>query len=104
MSASSPAAPPLPVPDEAKVLDDEPELVGEFGEEGAEQDAGAEVRVEEPWKGYDRMNVEAVRDRLAAADRELLAAVALYEGFTKKRSSVVAAAERRLMLLSPPRS
>lgn len=96
--------PPPPVPDTVKTLDDEPVLVAEFGEEGAEENAGAQVSVEEPWKGYDRMNVKAVKDRLAAADSELLGAVMLYEGFGKKRSSVTQAAERRLTQLSPPRS
>jgi len=95
--------PPPPVPDAVKTLDDEPVLVAEFGEEGAEENTGAQVSVREPWKGYDRMNVKAVKDRLAGADRELLGAVMLHEGFGKKRSSVTQAAERRLTQLSPPR-
>ncbi len=96
--------PPPPVPDTVKTLDDEPVLVAEFGEEGAAENAGAQVSVGEPWKGYDRMNVSAVKDRLAVADREVLGAVVLYEGFAKKRSSVTQAAERRLRQLSPPGS
>jgi len=62
------------------------------------------VSVGEPWEGYDRMNVPAVKDRLAEADREVLGAVVLYEGFAKKRSSVTQAAERRLKQLTPPGS
>jgi len=104
VAAPTPAVAPVPIPDEAKVLDDEPELVGEFGEEGAEENVGADVSVDEPWEGYGRMNVAAVREHLAAADRELLATVVLYEGVTKRRGSVIAAAERRLKQLSPPRS
>lgn len=104
--APAPAEPPsaaaMPVPDEAKTLDDEPDLVGEFGEAGAEEQAGAEVTVDEPWPGYERMNVKAIEDRLTAASRELLAAVVLYEGWNKKRASVRRAAERRLRQLSPP--
>ena len=96
--------PPPPIPDTVKTLDDEPVLVAEFGEEGAAENAGAQVSVGEPWKGYDRMNAQAVKDRLAAADREVLGAVMLYEGFAKKRSSVTQAAERRLRQLTPPGS
>ncbi|MEJ7789740.1 MAG: hypothetical protein WKF29_07620 [Thermoleophilaceae bacterium] len=96
--------PPPPIPDTVKTLDDEPVLVAEFGEEGAAENAGAQVSVGEPWKGYDRMNVPAVKDRLAAADREVLGAVVLYESFGKKRSSVTQAAERRLKQLTPPGS
>lgn len=96
--------PPPPLPDEAKTLDDQPVLVAEFGGEGAEDNAGAQVSVGEPWEGYDRMNVQAVKDRLTEADREALGAVVLYEAFGKKRSSVTQAAERRLTQLSPPGS
>ena len=103
-ASPAPAPPPPPAPDKAKVLDDEPVLVAEFGEEGAEEPAGAQVSVAEPWEGYDGMNVRTLRDRLAVADSELLAAVVLYEGFSKKRRSVIEAAERRLTQLSPPRS
>jgi len=91
------------VPDTVKTIDDEPVPVAEFGGEGAEEDAGAEVRVEEPWEGYSKMTAAQVKDRLAGADREALAAVVLYEGFGRKRSSVVQAAERRLTRLSAPR-
>jgi len=107
-AADAPARPasptPPPVPDEVKTLDDEPVLVAEFGEAGAEENAGAQVSVGEPWDGYDRMNVQAVKDRLAEADREVLGAVMLYEGFGKKRSSVAQAAERHLTRLSRPGS
>lgn len=96
--------PPPPLPDEAKIVDDEAVLVAEFGEAGAEEDAGAQVSVDEPWKGYDRMNVPAVKKRLATAGRELVGAVVLYESFGKKRSSIAQAAERRLKQLSRPGS
>ena len=78
--ARRPAPPRPPVPEELKTLDDEPVLVAEFGEQGAREDAGAQVSVEPPWEGYDRMNVPEVKDRLATADSEVLAAVVLYEG------------------------
>lgn len=88
------AAPPLP--DNIKTLDDEDELVAEFGEDGAQEPAGAEVRIEPPFEGYDSLKVAEVRDRLAAADREVVAAVVLYESAGRARSGVLEDAERRL--------
>lgn len=99
-----PPPPAPPVPDTAKTIDDAPVPVAEFGEEGAREDAGAEVHVDEPWEGYAKMTATQVKDRLAGADRVALAAVVLYEGFGRRRSTVVEAAERRLTRLSAPRS
>ena len=102
---STPAAPAgPPASEKVKTVDDAPVPVAQFGGEGAEEDAGAEVRVAEPWDGYAAMNAAQVRNRLEGADRETLAAVVLYEGFGKSRSSVIQTAERRLTRLSAPRS
>jgi len=92
------------VPDKVKTIDDEPIPVAEFAERGAEDGAGAEVHVDAPWEGYDAMTVADLKPRLADADRELLGAVVLYEGFGRRRRSVIDAAEKRLTRLSVPGS
>lgn len=96
------AAPRAPVSDAVKTVDDAPVPVAEFGEQGAEESAGAEVRVDAPWEGYDAMRVVDLKARLAEADREVLAAVVLYESLGRGRRSVIDAAEKRLKRLSVP--
>jgi hypothetical protein len=89
---------PPPVPDELipDHVDEDPVLVAEAAEEGAEDGAGAELRVEPPWDGYDQMTAADIRDRLAAAGATEAAAVELYEATRKNRRSVLDAAERTL--------
>jgi hypothetical protein len=96
-AAAAPDAPPA-VPDELipDHVDEEPVLVAEAAEEGAEDGAGAELHVEPPWDGYDRMTAADIRDRLAAATATEAAAVELYEATGKSRRSVLDAAERAL--------
>lgn len=93
-----PAAPGEPERvDEAAVhVDEEPVLVADVAEQGAEEGAGAEVHVEEPWEGYDAMTAGEIRSRLADAEPEVAAAVKLYETTRKERTSVLEAADRRL--------
>jgi ferritin-like metal-binding protein YciE len=79
-------------------VSEEPELVAEFAESGAEDEAGAEVEIEEPWEGYDRMKAAEIEQRLADASDEVVAVVQLYEGAGKKRQTVLRTAERRLRL------
>jgi hypothetical protein len=86
-----PAVPDELIPDH---VDEEPVLVAEAAEEGAEEGAGAELHVEPPWEGYDRMTAADIRDRLAAATATEAAAVELYESSRKNRRSVLEAAER----------
>ena len=106
--ASTPAAaqaPPPPLPDSVKTIDDAPVPVAEFGETGAAEEPGAEIHVDEPWEGYGRLTAAEVKGRLDGdATPELLAAVVLYEGLGKGRRSVIDAAERRLKRLTPPGS
>jgi hypothetical protein len=92
-----PDAPPA-VPDELipDHVDEELVLVAEVAEEGAEDGAGPELHVDEPWDGYDQMTAADIRDRLAAASGAEAAAVELYEATKKSRSSVLDAAERAL--------
>lgn len=95
---SGPADSPPAVPDELVPdhVDEEVVLVAEVAEEGAEEGAGAELHVDEPWDAYDEMNAPEIRDRLAAADPALAAAVSLYETTHKSRRTVLDAAERAL--------
>ena len=98
-------APPPPAPEppaEEEHVDEGAVLVAEVAEAGAEDGAGPELEVEEPWDGYDRMTAEEIGDRLSTASREAVAAVQLYEAVTKSRDSVLEAAERRLRDLTPP--
>jgi hypothetical protein len=100
------APPPSPTPEpstEEEHADEGTVLVAEVAETGAQDGAGPELEVEEPWDGYDRMTVEQIHDRLTEATREAVAAVQLYEAVTKSRDSVLEAAESRLRdLTSPP--
>jgi hypothetical protein len=75
---------------------EEPELVQEVAERGAEDGAGAAVTVDEPWPGYARMTAKQVIERLADATPAELAAVQLYESFNRDRQTVRAAADRNL--------
>jgi hypothetical protein len=108
--APSPAvpAPPPPAPVTVEVTEpptdvvepghvsEEPELVEGFAEPGVEDGAGAEVHVDEPWPGYERMNAKQVISRLATASRAELAAVELYERGHRGRQTIMAAVARQL--------
>lgn len=92
-----------PINAEAAHVSESPELVEEVAEPGAEDGAGAEVRIAEPWEGYRAMRAADIANRLKSASREELAAVELYELSTRNRKSVMAAAQRALKRASPPR-
>lgn len=77
-------------------VSEEPELVIQSAGATADAVPGPEVRVEEPWEGYDRMKAADVRQRLVGADSEVAAAVRLYEGLRKKRTTVIRAADEQL--------
>lgn len=88
-----PAVPDELIPDH---VDEEPVLVAEVAEEGAEQGAGPELTVEAPWDGYDGMTAADISDRLTAATAVEAAAVELYESTHKNRRTVIDAAARAL--------
>jgi hypothetical protein len=92
----APAAPALDEPAEPAHVSEEPELVSEFAEPGAEDGAGASVTIAEPWPGYDQMPAGRVVARLAGATPAELAAVQLYESSNRDRQTVRAAVERSL--------
>ena len=82
--------------DEPGHVSEEPVLVEELAEPGAEEGAGPEVHVDEPWDGYESMNAKDIIARLARCDSAELAAVALYERGHRGRHTVLAAVEREL--------
>lgn len=79
-------------------VSEEPELVREVAEPGAEDGAGAAVTVIEPWNGYAHMNARAVIERAQQASPAELAAVRLYESRHRSRQTVLAAVDRQLKL------
>jgi hypothetical protein len=95
---TAPADSPPAVPDELipDHVDEEVVLVAEVAEEGAEEGAGPELHIDEPWEGYDQMTAPQISDRLAVATAEMAATVELYESAGKARRTVLDAAERAL--------
>jgi len=81
-----------PEPPEPVHVSEEPVLVAEVAEVGAEDGAGAELSIAEPWEGYSRMSASEIRSRLRGADAATMAAVSLYEAANKGRSTVLRAA------------
>jgi hypothetical protein len=93
------AAPPVDEPpsaDEPTHVGEDSELVAEAAETGAEEGAGAEVAVDEPWPGYDEMTAADIEDRLLTEGPETAAAVSLYEASHKGRASILEAASRTM--------
>src|SRR3954447_9281668 len=86
-----PTRPPQPPSAPARVSE-EPVLVAEVAEAGAEDGARAELHVDAPWHGYGDMTAAEIRDRLRGEGPEVAAAVQLYEAANKGRSSVLEAA------------
>lgn len=89
-----------PEPPEPAHVSEEPVLVEELAEVGAEDGAGASVHFAEPWKGYGELHADEVIARAAESNAETLAAIQLYESSHKSRRSVLEAVERQLQLLS----
>jgi hypothetical protein len=83
-------------------VSEEPVLVEEFAEPGAEDGAGAELHVQEPWSGYARMNAKEVIARLAGATPAELAAVQLYESGHRGRQTIMTAVAREMPSANGP--
>jgi hypothetical protein len=88
-NGGAPPAPPVPAH-----VSEEPVLVAEVAEAGAEEGAGPEIHVDEPWPGYDRMTAAQIRTQLRSSPQAVAAAVTLYEASRKGRTSVLEAAAR----------
>jgi hypothetical protein len=107
-TASPPPPPPAPIqtetPPATPLVDapthvsEEPTIVEELAEPGAEEGAGAEVRIAEPWDGYARMSANEVIARVGDSDAAELASVSLYESANQARQTVLSAVERQLAL------
>jgi hypothetical protein len=90
--------PPTPLVERPAHVSEEPELVRESAEPGAEDGAGAGITVAEPWEGYGRMSAKDVIDRARTADVAELATMRLYEARHRARQTVLAAVDRQLKL------
>lgn len=77
-------------------VSEEAELVRESAEPGAEDGAGAQVNVAEPWDGYAHMTASDIVARLEGASAAELAAVKLYESGNRARQTVMDAVDRQL--------
>jgi hypothetical protein len=77
-------------------VSEEPELVEELAEPGAETGAGAELHIREPWEGYRDMGAQEIGARLVGAPTAELAAVELYERRNRGRQTILAAVARQL--------
>jgi hypothetical protein len=97
----SPPAEPAPAPEPA-LVSEEPVLVAESADPGAQDGAGPEIEVAEPWEGYRRATAADVLARVAGGSAAEVAVVQLYEHTHRRRKSVLDAAERRLRVLNDP--
>lgn len=89
--------PPEPPAEAAPVhVSEEPALVEELAEPGAEEGAGAEVHIDEPWDGYGRMSAKEIVSRLGESSPAELAAVQLYENSQRQRQTILNAVQREL--------
>jgi type IV secretory pathway VirB10-like protein len=93
---TSPQEMPPPAVPEPVHVSEEPELVREEAEAGAEDGAGASITINPPWEGYDRLGARDVITRLSGADAAELAAVQLYESSNRSRQTVLDAVRRQL--------
>jgi hypothetical protein len=93
-----------PTPIEPEHVSEEAELVEESADPGAEDGAGAQIRIGEPWPGYRTMKAAEIVARIESGSPAELAAVELFEMSGRKRKSVLQAAERALRRANPPRS
>lgn len=90
--------PPEPLFEEPAHVSEEAELVQESAEPGAEEGAGADISVVEPWDGYGHMSARDVIDRARTASVAELATMRLYEARHRARQTVLAAVDRQLRL------
>ncbi len=101
IDAETPAAtidaetPPAALDETPPHVSEERVLVDEVAEPGAEDGAGAEVHVDEPWENYDLLGAADVIDQITGAPTAVLAAVELYEQSHRRRKTVLEAVERR---------
>lgn len=93
--APAPAPAPAAEPEPAHV-DRDAVVVAESADAGAADGAGAQLRVDQPWSGYDSLKAKDVVAQLATADAATLAVARLYESTHRERRTVLAEIDRRL--------
>lgn len=92
----APAAAPAPDAEPAPPhVSEETTLVQSVAEPGAEDGAGPQITIEEPWEGYAKLNARQVIARVSQSSSEELAAVELFERAHKNRETVLAAVARQ---------
>ena len=79
-------------------VDTEEVFVELFAEPGAEDSAGAQVRIDPPWGAYPDQTADQIIGRLESSSAEELATVQLYESVHKARTTVLSAVERQLRI------
>jgi hypothetical protein len=92
-----PPAPPLTEPDH---VTEGAEIVAETADPGAEDGAGAQLQVDQPWDGYGDMTAPDIVERVAVMSREEIAVVELYESVHRQRRDVLDAMKKRLEQLN----
>lgn len=90
------AAPAEPEPATEDRVSREAVVVAESADAEAADGAGAQVTIDEPWKGYGKLTAKEVNDRLATASPESLAIARLYESANRNRVTVLKEIDRRL--------
>lgn len=88
------------VPSDEQLPDDR-ELVEEFADPGAEEGAGASLRVAPPFPSYDELRAADVIDRLRGVDTAELGATELYERTHRGRRTVLDAIVREIKRRPP---
>jgi hypothetical protein len=96
----APPSPPVPPAPQPEHVEEEVELVREVADPGAEEGAGAQISIAEPWEGYAELKAADGVDPLAGRDQVELAAIELYELSHRKRQTVLDAAQRELRRVS----
>jgi diacylglycerol O-acyltransferase len=76
--------------------EDGDELVAESADQGAQDGAGAQIEIDEPWPEYRRMTAQQIVDRLTEADAAQIAVVRLFEGSHRGRRTVMRFTEQAL--------
>ena len=94
-AAAEPVAPEPDEPNEDHVSR-EAVVVAESADAGAEDGAGAQIRIGEPWEGYGKLTAKEVNGRLATASPESLAVARLYEAANRNRVTVLKEIDRRM--------
>jgi hypothetical protein len=93
-----PAGTTPPLVERPSHVSEEPSIVTERAEPGAEDGAGAQVTIDQPWDGYAQLSAKEVIARVGESDAAELAAVSLYENANRARQTVLSAVERQLVL------